>query len=663
MENKTRNLLIGILAITWLFSIVLGYFIFHKPFSPELAGIVAQLVWRIALAFLVIAICGGVGGKLLRMEDSHPLARLSVQAGLGLGLMALVMMTIGLLGGFKPLFFALLLLGSVIIFRREILAWLRLWRGLADFWKESSRFWKICGALAIAILGFGLMTSLAPPIKYDALMYHLTMPQAYIQIGSFPYLPWIVMSGMPQTTEMLYTLAMGLGGAQGATVLGWFFALLSLLGLAGFARGRLDNPAGWVAPISLLVGFTFAISMAWGYVDWLGLFFGLGAILCLDEWRDTGRGRLLFFAGLFAGFAFSTKYTAGFLSLALFGAFCWHSFKRREKFFPPLMLLVGGALLAALPWLSRNWVNTGNPVYPFFLPGGAMDAVRIGVYQGLPAWGDWRDLLLLPIRATVIGSETAEGYSVSAGPLLLGLGALSWIGYRKLTSAQQASLQNAAWVGCLGLLLWVAGNQASGYLIQTRMYFSIFPAFAILAAFGFYSTSRVQIPGMRVGRLLQTLIILVLGLNTLEVFLAFTRAGVLPLLTAMQSEQQYRDNNLGWFNPAMDTLRSLPEGEKALLLYEPRGFLCLPKCDPDEILDRWKHDLAVLKDPQSILASWRHQGFTYILYNKAGTDFLRENPDPHHPVRELDQLNALLSSLPLVQNFGGAYQLFRIPPQ
>ncbi len=663
MDNKTRNLLLGFLAISWIFAIVLGYFVFHKPFSPDLAGIVAQAIWRIALAFLLVAISGGVGGKLLQMEDYHPLARLSVQSALGLGLIAVLLMIIGLLGGFNPLVFACLLLGLVIFFRREIRAWMKLWRGLADFWKESSRYWKICGAFVTAILCFGLMTALAPPIKYDALMYHLTMPQAYLQSGSFPYLPWIVMSGMPQTTEMLYTMAMALGGAQGAAVLGWFFTLLSLLGLAGFTRTRLDNPAGWVAPISLMAGYTFAISMAWGYVDWLGLFFGLGAIICLDGWRITGTRRMLFFAGLFAGFAFSTKYTAGFLSITLFGAFCWHCYKRSDKFFSSLLLLVGGALLAAFPWLSRNWVNTGNPVYPFFLPGGAMDAVRIGVYQGLAAWGDWRDLLLLPIRATVVGSETAEGYSVSAGPLLLGLGALSWIGYRKLTSAQQATLQNAAWVGCLGLVLWAAGNQASGYLIQTRMYFSIFPAFAILAAFGFYNTSRVEIPGLRVGRLLQALIILVLGLNTMEVFLSFTRAGVLPLLTGMQSEQQYRENNLGWFSPAMDTLRSLPDGEKTLLLYEPRGFLCIPKCDPDEILDRWKHDLSILEDPQSILASWRHQGFTHILYNKAGTEFLRENPDPHHPVMELDQLDALFSSLPLVQDFGGTYRLYQIPQQ
>ncbi len=663
MDKKRSINRFGIFAIAWLFVIVLGYYVYHKPFTPELVGSLAQAAWRVVLAFLVIAICGGVGKKFIPLEDHHPLARLSVQAGFGLGLLSILIMLVGLVGGFQTLTFALLLLGLAIFLRRNILAWMGQWTGLVTFWKESSRFWKICGGMAIAILGFGLLTALAPPIKYDALMYHLTMPQAYLRTGSYSYLPWIVMTGMPQATEMLYTLAMALGGGQGAAVLGWSFSFLALLGLAGFARTRLDNPAGWVAPISLLAGFTFAISTAWAYVDWLGLFFGLCAIICLDEWRVSGKRRTLFYAGLFAGFVFSTKYTGGSLSIALFGAFSWHCFQRREKFFESLLVLAGGVILAAFPWLARNWVNTGNPVYPFLLPGGAMDAVRIGVYQGLPAWGDWRDIFLLPIRATLIGSETAEGYSVSAGPLLLGLGALSWIGYRNLTSAQKASLQNAAWIACLGLVLWAVANQASGYLIQTRMYFSIFPAFAILAAFGYFGVNRLEIPGLRMGRILQAVIILVLGLNTLEVFLAFNQAGVLPLITGLQNEKQYRENNLGWYSVAMEDLQQLPEGEKALLIYEPRGYYCSPKCDPDEILDRWKHDLAVLKDPVSILESWRNQGFTHILYNSAGAEFLRENPDPHHPVSELDQLEAFLESLQLVREYGGSYRLYRIPQE
>ena len=663
MFMKNRNLLFGMIAIIWVFMVVLSYFITHKPFTPELAGVIAQAAWRLVLVSLLIGTAGGIGKRFVPSEKLHPMAQLSVQAAFGLGILSLIVMLFGFAGGFHPLVFALLLLILILILRKDILAWYKLWRGLPVFWRESSRFWKVSGLFVMAILGLSLITALAPPLKYDALMYHLTMPLAYLESGRLDYLPWLVMTGMPQTTEMLYTFVMSLGGVQGATVLGWGFTVITLFGLLGYVRTRLDNPSAWVAVISLLAGYTFAVSMAWGYVDWLGLYFGLAALICLDEWRREGSRGLIILAGAFAGFAFSTKYTAGVFSIALFGAFCWHCLKRKAPFFQNLVYLAGAALLVAMPWLIRNWVNTGNPLYPFFIPGGAMDAVRIGVYQGLPAWGDWRDLLLLPWRATVIGSESAEGYSVSIGPLLLGLAAFSWIGHRKLNPDQHAGLENAAWISCIGILVWVIGNQASGYLIQTRMYFSIFPAFAILAAFGYYGISRLEIPGLRPVRIIQALIILVFGLNLLEVFITYTRTSSLPVVLGLQTEQQYREANLGWYSVAMDTIRDLPSDGKTILLFEPRGYHCLPNCDPDEILDRWKHDLAELKDTGSILESWRHQGFVFILYNKAGTTFLRVNPDPHHPVAEIDALDQMLSSLELIREFGSSYQLYRIPPQ
>ena len=45
-----------------------------------------------------------------------------------------------------------------------------------------------------------------------------------------------------------------------------------------------------------------------------------------------------------------------------------------------------------------------------------MDAVRVSVYQGATPFGEWWEGFLLPIRATLWGLESAEGYSVSIGP-------------------------------------------------------------------------------------------------------------------------------------------------------------------------------------------------------------------------------------------------------
>ena len=50
------------------------------------------------------------------------------------------------------------------------------------------------------------------------------------------------------------------------------------------------------------------------------------------------------------------------------------------------------------------------------------------------------------------------------------------------------------------------------------------------------------------------------------------------------------------------------------------------------------------------------------MFYQAGADFLRTANDPHHPVAEIDSLEALLATLPEPVDFGGLYELYNIAP-
>ena len=102
----------------------------------------------------------------------------------------------------------------------------------------------------------------------------------------------------------------------------------------------------------------------------------------------------------------------------------------------------------------------------------------------------------------------------------------------------------------------------------------------------------------------------------------------------------------------------LDEGERVLFFYEPRGFGCIPKCDPDEILDHWKVTYHEFKSREEIETPWKNDGFTHILVYTKGMEFLREEQDPHHPVVELDALEKLTTNLSLVANYGDWYKLY-----
>ncbi|MBE0684944.1 MAG: glycosyltransferase family 39 protein, partial [Anaerolineaceae bacterium] len=525
--------------------------------------------------------------------------------------------------------------------------------------------YKTNGTTKIILLLLGLiflsqlMVSLAPATRYDALNYHLTLPKTYLIQEKISDIPWLVMSGMPQGPEMVYTVLMGLGGASSVLVFNGLIGALITLGLVGYLRNRLDQESAWVGIASLFGGFTFASALSWGYVDLMAAFFGLGVVVLLDDFRRSGDIKDILYAGAFCGLAFGCKYTSGVIFLAGLLSLIIYFLKNKDKnWFKAIGLFCLGAGVLALPWLIKNFAFTGNLIYPFFFESGSMNQIRLNVYQGMQPYGNRLDLFFLPIRATVMGVDGAHGYSVSIGPLLLSLGVIAFLGWEGKDPEHKLSIVNAGLIALFGILVWAAGNQVSGYLIQTRFYFVLFPTFAILAGFGYLQIKQYQIGQVRIKRLVNIFIIMVLGFNSFQLIAEVVEKDVLPNVFGYQSNQEYLEKNLGWYARAIDEINLLNEGERVLFFYEPRGFGCIPKCDPDEILDQWKVTYHQFKSTEEIITTWENDGFTHILVYTKGMEFLREEQDPHHLPVELDALEKLTSSLPLVANYGDWYKLY-----
>jgi hypothetical protein len=222
-------------------------------------------------------------------------------------------------------------------------------------------------------------------------------------------------------------------------------------------------------------------------------------------------------------------------------------------------------------------------------------------------------------------------------------------------------------VGLPGVLVWMALGRFSGYLLQSRLYFAIFPALAFLTGAGFSGLQGLTLFSVRLGRLASILIALVLGLNVFEIGVNSFRQGAPLVVLGIKSSTQYLADNLGWFAPAMQAVSELPDGDRALLLWETRSLYCRLRCEPDEVLDRWKRArYSALegdpKDKEAILASWRNEGYTHLLFHRSGADFIRQEDPLRYTEADWQALETLLGDLVLVQDFGGAYQLYAISP-
>jgi hypothetical protein len=197
----------------------------------------------------------------------------------------------------------------------------------------------------------------------------------------------------------------------------------------------------------------------------------------------------------------------------------------------------------------------------------------------------------------------------------------------------------------------------SGYLIQSRLYFSLFPAFALLAGAGFQSMEAIRLPGVRLGRVAGALVLLVFGFTAIQVGETAIRRGALQKLLALKDEASYLDDNLGWYGPAARATRDLPAGSRALMLWEPRSLYCAPVCLPDEVLDRWLNDLRAAGSADRVLQNWQEAGVTHLLYNRFGADYVRRE-DLRYKASDWQALDELLARLPAPADFGGAYLLY-----
>lgn len=646
------GLWLGLGALVWLVAIICLYYIPHKPLSAPVALASARAFLDLTLASLLVALAGGLGRKLCLQPHPDPLAGQVIRVSLGLGLTSLAMLVLGALGLFQQWALWLGLVALLLLLRLPILGWVRDWKQVLQSGPPKSGFVRVLLALGGVVLLASLLEAMAPPVHFDALVYHLALPQEFLHQGRLVFTPDNPFWGMPLGSEMLYTWAMGLGRAQTAAVLGWMVGFLGLAGVVAIGR-VFGREVGWVAAVGLLAGETLSASMGWAYADWLVALHSAAMLLALDAWRRRERQGMLVWAGVAAGMAFGAKYSG---LLAAIGGGCLILLMpgpRRPA--RPLMVFVAAAMAVSLPWLVKNAWITGDPLFPFLGANAWMDPARQAFYRGVPFTPPGLTVLLTPIQATLQGVEGAPGYAASLGPLLLGL--LPGLAVVRRPTFKKA-LPLIVFV-VAGWLVWAVGRLYSQQLIQSRLYYALFPAWAVLAGVGYRGICRLRIGRVRARRVTQVLISLVLGLAALSAVLAEMNHRPAAAAFGLETEWEYRQRRLGATALALEHVRRLQQAS-VMLLWEPRGMDCSPVCRPDAWIDRWYLDRRVYGSGMQVLQAWRAAGVTHVLLYRAGMEYIRTT-DARYTTQDWHELQVLLDSLIEPVQLGEGYNLYRLP--
>ncbi len=662
MKKPIKDLLLGIIALLWLMFIFSGYAVTNKPFNPNQLITLANNLWQTALAILLLFLCGGLGLAVLQIKQHSNIPAWSlagIAASIGVGILAVYTLIWGSLIAVNVSIFLIPLL-LLLFTRRFIKQWINLWLEQAHLFVDNSIFSKlIIGSLGLLIL-FQWVTAYAPPLAFDSLTYHFYIPQMFIQNGKITYLPDIMFWGMPKLNEMLYLLLMIAGGVNAAAIFNWLIGLLAISSLLGFVENRLSRESAWVAAASLVVGQSQVNLLGSGYAEWPIMLFGLGLLIYLSEWQKEPTLINILLAGVFAGLAISSKFTAGvalLCGLAVVGVYS----KGLLSFLKNSIIFGGTAALILSPWLIKNYFPTGNFFYPLIFATNDFDALRMGFYNFAPQTQDWSRLIFLPIQATILGVENGDGFSASIGPLLLILSPLALLNFSAQDKENNRLIKLSILFLVTGFLIWAIASQFRGLLIQTRLYMVLFPAWAMLAGFGFERVKEITLGQIRLSFVAAVFIVLALGFRLLGSAGVFSQTNPLGVMLGKTSETTYLLNNTGNYKPAMDSLFALPKGSKVLMLWETRGYYCAGICDSDEIIDRWYHDWHKYQTQEALLKAWQEAGYSHLLIYTRGERFVRQY-DKNAPFLESDweALDQLKMSLPVLITFEDDYILYTL---
>jgi len=296
----------------------------------------------------------------LGIETAGRLERWVVSAALGLGLIAHLLLLLGLAHLLRRL--PVLLLAAAI-HGLGIPAWRELVRDLRPGWR-----WGIALAALAAITPLVLL-ALYPPTAFDATLYHLPFARAFVESGGVPYLLDRRVPVFPQANEILFAAVMLFGPDVAAHGVQLLMTLLSAALALEWGRRRFpDRPwAGWLAA-ALFLGNPIVVYLAGtGYIEAGLTLFVTAGLYTLDRWRSGGGRGWLILAAVLIATACDVKYLGlFFLGTAGTGVLLAGG---RGRPLPARLrdgLLLGAAALVFLaPWYLRILAFSGNPLFPF----------------------------------------------------------------------------------------------------------------------------------------------------------------------------------------------------------------------------------------------------------------------------------------------------------
>ena len=338
-------------------------------------------------------------------------------------------------------------------------------------------------------------------------------------------------------------------------------------------------------------------------------------------------------AALSAGFAVATKPNGLVAWLLLFFLFAWVGVRETERGFGKILsncvLFVAVGALPFLPWLAKNWLQTGNPFFPLlggFFPaktaveGGGASYVSLGVFakRELLYGESWWQITALPLRLFFFGRDDDPQYFDGVlGPSLILL--LPWAFKGKWLEEKKLLISFALLFFVYALFL---------VDLRARYILPIVPPMVILLTYGVFNVYlRIKQPAYLFAALFGFA-----AFNGYYLWRYFQDVAPLGYVTGRETRAAYLTRALPEYPAFQYINRELSPTTKIYLLFVGRrGYYCEREYfhDGGELPGFLLRAIQSAKEPADVARRLKARHLTHLLVrDELLIRFLRDNLDP-----------------------------------
>lgn len=634
--QRPRNIFITLFITVW-FSILMWESIVHFPidfkaiialFSLSRFGPMQPDLffahWLNTLKNYTLLFGFGIGalGTGLSLLDwlfsaTRPrLEKVVLSFALGFASLSMATFLLGVLQGYHTLVYAILYTVFVIWGGWNV------WKRRSELYPAYGWWWgkhpgledRILGIMVLFVIVGMCLAANVPELFFDALVYHLGVPKQWIIHGGIKPIPNVFFSNLAMGMEMLYTGALMLGDDKLCRLLNVSMAVMTSAAVMAIGRRWFGRRVGfWAQGLFItmpLIIFNASIAGA----DIAAGFYTTAAVLAAMNqlFNEEDQISSPWLVGILTGAALSCKYTSAFVLLPtwiiLFVAKINQGISINKIMYIAIKMILS-AIFVLAPWLIKNTIITGNPIYPFlfhFIPTRELDVVKISELMAI-GWKEiglnsWIQIIRLPWDLTFYTPTIGTFIGTLLLFLLPGYLYLGISFKRKI-----AILESLLIIATFTLLIWVSQTRLVRFVI------SGIPLLVILGSVILIKSDKLVLFIKKIARLCALSLI---GWGLLySLAYSYSLWDPMGASLGLQSQESYlKQKLLTNYFPMAKVINQLPEQSKIIAFGETRTYyftktITAPTAHDTNKLLQW---LDTSDNAEEIWRALQEGGYTHL---------------------------------------------------